>query len=191
MILEYIKRGNKKSFNIDKLKGSIAEKIIESILIEAGYEVYPFGYETFYRSLLDTLSKNIKDTEAQKLRSFPDLFVFDRKNNKSYILEVKFTNTTDEKEYWLQKHSFDKYVKFWSESILVVFSAKTKRVYCKRVNEIDIQNIPVKTSNRYGKNYSFDLTKDFHSISKYFLNIDEKKSNEYFKKIKEILRLFN
>jgi hypothetical protein len=77
------------SINGNFIKGKTAEGIIERLFIELGYEVYQFGIENTFPSLVHRIKDN-SDAASECLRLMPDFVVYDGKKNVPFFLEVKF-----------------------------------------------------------------------------------------------------
>lgn len=71
------------------IKGKTAEGIIERLFIELGFEVYQFGIENIFPSLVHKIKKN-KDGPSGMLRLMPDFVVYDPQKNTPHFIEVKF-----------------------------------------------------------------------------------------------------
>ncbi|HPI30301.1 MAG TPA: hypothetical protein PLS26_07210 [Bacteroidales bacterium] len=79
----------KSNFNLNTLKGRMAEQIIKDLFQQSGYNVFNFGLE----SLHPTLSKNIKfinNKMSTELRFLPDFVVQNSRQGDLFYLEVKF-----------------------------------------------------------------------------------------------------
>jgi hypothetical protein len=79
----------KSSFNLNSLKGRIAEKLIQDLFIQSGYNVFNYGLEMLHPSLSKKISSNNKRT-SRNLRFMPDFVVQSTKNGDLFYLEVKF-----------------------------------------------------------------------------------------------------
>ena len=77
------------SFNLNTLKGRMAEHLVQDLFIQNDYNVFNFGLERLH----PVLSKNVrtKETKTSKaLRFMPDFVVQSKKNGDLFYLEVKF-----------------------------------------------------------------------------------------------------
>ena len=129
--LKFIKKEER--FTRDLLVGSFFKNLATTIFYNAGYEVFPFGYESFLAGLKRPLY-NLKlqhDSAAERIRSTPDLVVLDRENKEIYIIEVKFRSRLwDNREADIFVSSYQKY---WSESILLLICPRGKNFYAQYV----------------------------------------------------------
>lgn len=77
------------SFNINSLKGRIAEHLIQDLFIHSGYNVFNYGLERLHPSLSKMIKfDNHKTSKA--LRYMPDFVVQSSQNGDLFYLEVKF-----------------------------------------------------------------------------------------------------
>ena len=76
-------------FNINSLKGRIAENLIRDLFINSGYNIFNYGLERIHPSLSKALrSNNFKTGKA--LRFMPDFVVQSSQTGDLFYLEVKF-----------------------------------------------------------------------------------------------------
>ncbi|MBK7109367.1 MAG: hypothetical protein WAU21_07185 [Chitinophagales bacterium] len=77
------------TFNLNTLKGRIAEQIIQDLFQQSGYNVFNFGLERLHPGL-SKLIKNDKKQFSKSLRYMPDFVVQSSINGELFYLEVKF-----------------------------------------------------------------------------------------------------
>lgn len=177
------------NFALSLLKGRIGQAIVETYLLESGYQVYPFGYENNYANITRFVRKDQSDTTTTKIRSMPDLLVCDRDNHERFLLQVKTTGTPDESSFWIKKDVLESYLKYWPEALLVVYCIRTGKIYC--VKTADINNpIEGTLSNSSGDRFDLNLA-DFHDFRKYFSLITTYQYFNLNKEITKILKTFN
>jgi hypothetical protein len=80
---------NSPSFNLNTLKGRMAEHLIQDLFIQSGYNVFNFGLERLMPSLSKMLAFNNQKT-SKDLRFMPDFVVQSTENGDLFYLEVKF-----------------------------------------------------------------------------------------------------
>jgi hypothetical protein len=93
-------------FDYNSLKGKIAEKIIEQLYCDLGYEVYPHGIENSipnYKARFLNLSKDSKKA-LLPIRQLPDFVVISPDKQSAFMIEVKYRSskyfkTSDFKNY--------------------------------------------------------------------------------------------
>ncbi len=76
-------------FNIDTLKGRMAENLIQDLFINSGYNVFNHGLERLHPALSKSLRNNGQKT-SKALRFMPDFVVQSSRNGELFYMEVKF-----------------------------------------------------------------------------------------------------
>jgi hypothetical protein len=127
-------------FTRDLLVGSFFKNLAATIFFNAGYEVFPFGYESFLAGLKRPLYelKLQHNPTAERIRSAPDLVVLDREDGALYIIEVKFRG-----RLWDDREAdifIDFYKKYWNESILMLICPRGKVFYAQYVENLNRQD---------------------------------------------------
>jgi len=140
----------RQTFYRNLLAGHFHKDLIRVILEESGYEVYPYGYESFLTPLKIKFEKReIKQTEiSKKIRSTPDLLVYDPENKAVELLEAK-SRRWDRTDDVLIK-ALPRYRKYWQDSILVMVLPAGHFFYAQKVNRLKPR-----------KDNVFDLNKEF------------------------------
>ena len=77
------------SFNLNTLKGRMAEHLIQDLFIQSGYNVFNFRLERLMPSLSKMLAFNNRKT-SKDLRFMPDFVVQSTENGDLFYMEVKF-----------------------------------------------------------------------------------------------------
>ena len=130
-------------FQINLLKGRLAQVVIEAIFQEFGYEVYPYGYESYLTNIIKSMRKGTANIVVSKIRATPDLFVYDRELNEGFSLEIKATNTHDETKFWIRKPTLQSYITHWPEATLIIYCLQSMNIYCRQVKDIPLDQLPV------------------------------------------------
>lgn len=171
-------------FAMFHLKGSIGRAIVETFFLASGYEVYPFGYENHYANITRFIKRSDSDETMMKVRAMPDLLVYDRQQNESFLLEIKTSSVQDESKFFISKNDLDTYRKHWPESILVIYCIFTTNIYCCKIQDIQ----PNKLQQEYfGRSQTLGYILKlgyFPSLPTYFRRI---KSQSYRKLRSEII----
>jgi len=178
-------------FQLNLLKGNIAQSIIETIFQEFGYEVYPYGYESYLTNIIKHMKKGNSNVPVMKIRSTPDLYIYDRAENEGFLVEVKASNTPNESEYWIRKYTVDKYLKYWEEAILIIYCIISNNIYCCPIGKIPFENLEITKSFSKEDMYVINLKENFVSLPEFFSRIDKEEYNSLIKDIKEILNKFS
>jgi hypothetical protein len=71
-------------FLLNLMKGNIAQALVETILQAFNYDVYPYGYENYLSTVSKSLSTSLSNVSARRIRSTPDLFVYDNKSKDAF-----------------------------------------------------------------------------------------------------------
>jgi len=82
------------TFYEDMFKGNSIKELVKVLLEKSGYTVIPYGYETTFADIKKKLnqrdSKNSRT--ARRIRSSPDLLVYDDQRNDVMLVEIKMRN---------------------------------------------------------------------------------------------------
>jgi hypothetical protein len=154
---EQIEREEK--FTRDLLVGSFFKNLAVTVLHNAGYEVYPFGYESFLAGLKRPLYdvEPLRTETAERIRSAPDIVVLDRETSDLYLVEVKFRG-----RLWDDQHAdiyVNLYRKYWNESVLILICPRGKIFYAQFVKNL------TRTDNK------FPVSEDFLPLEDIFTRI--------------------
>ena len=117
-------------------KGETAKNIIKVLLQKSGYSVYPYGYENTLADIKDKLySKETKNSPTvRRIRSSPDLLVYDGEKRDLMLVEVKFRNSETP---WLENRKIHIYKEYWNDSILVVVAPISHVFFAQRVCDLE------------------------------------------------------
>ena len=180
-------------FKLNLLKGRLAQAIIETIFQEFGYEVYPYGYESYLTNIINSMRKGNANIPIRKLRATPDLIVYDKELNEGYFLEVKATNTPDETKFWISKSKLQNYRTYWPEAILVIYCIPSANVYCRQVMDIPIEQLPIEQIPITGahETYVVNLQSEFLTLPQCFRLIKADKYQEFCQRIRGVLQNFH
>ncbi len=179
-------------FTLNLLKGRLAQVAVEMIFQEFGYEVYPYGYESYLTNIIKFMRKKDANISVRKVRATPDLFIYDRELNKGFFLEVKATTAPDETNFWISQFTLQGYQKYWPAAILVIYCIHSMNIYCCPVNEILIDKLPVKQFALTGSNnYVINLKQNFKLLPKRFRLIDTDGYQEFCKRTRGVISQFS
>lgn len=110
--------GKNKSFTPEnRIKGRIAEAIIEELLKASGNDVYRFGYESILQNLVQRRANfDRRNKNAHQLQSIPDFVVLNPEGN-NFFLEVKFRANPE----WLLKDTLlRRTTEYWQPKLILV-----------------------------------------------------------------------
>lgn len=144
------------------LEGYYFKEVVRAILDKSGYMVFPYGYESAFSYVKIQLHKgDIKDSPtARKIRSSPDLLVYDMKNKDIMLVEVKSRNFDNETDIVLERVSW--YRKYWKDSILAVLIPHGHWFYAQYVRNLEVKE----------KYEGYNLSKEFERFEEIFNQVD-------------------
>jgi len=117
------------------LKGSIFKDIVKLLLEKSGYTVYPYGYESTFSHVRSKLTKNTKNSRTvRRIRSSPDMLVFDEQRDDLMLVEVKMRTHMPPK---IKPRLIENYKEFWDDSILVLVVPKGSVFYAQKIRELE------------------------------------------------------
>jgi DNA-directed RNA polymerase subunit RPC12/RpoP len=179
-------------FLLNLLKGRLAQVLIETILKEFGYEVYPYGYESYLTGIISSMRKGGANIAATKVRVSPDIFVYDRELNEGFFIETKASNLPDESKFWISKSILDMYLSYWPEMVIVVYCIRSTNIYCRNIKDIALEGLPVVKSGITGRdNYVLNLKDEFGTLPDYFRLIYTDRYKDFCRRIMGVLKEFN
>jgi hypothetical protein len=123
-------------FHDGLLKGENAKNLIKVLLQKSGYNVYPYGYENTLSDVRDKLfAKETKNSPTvRRIRSSPDLLVYDSERHDLMLVEVKFR---DSKTPWLRNWRIMNYQEYWKDSILAIIVPFNHVFYAQRICDLE------------------------------------------------------
>ena len=128
--------------------GDTAKGLVRVLLESAGYNVYPFGYESFLTRIKDLAhqGKLKKGPVTDRLRSMPDLVVADEPLKTIELVEVKYRSRKQD-NVPIGRGIIEKLKKQWPESVLVIVIPFDEVFYAIRLDEIKLRG-PIKVGKK-------------------------------------------
>ncbi len=114
-------------FNLNTLKGRIAEQLIQDLFINCGYNVFNYGLERIHPSLSKSITTNNKTT-GKALRFMPDYVVQSMENGDLFYMEVKFRANGE--FFFDEKYADYPYKNAW---FVIVSPEKIQCIHYKRL----------------------------------------------------------
>ena len=141
------------------LDGYYFKEIVRTILDISGYIVFPYWFESAFSYIKIQLhKKRIRDTRTvRRIRSSPDLLVYDTNEGKVWLVEVKSRNFDDETSVIIDKIKW--YHRYWKDAILVIIIPHGHWFYAQHVWKLEVKD-------------EYDLRKEFERLEDFFPNID-------------------
>lgn len=153
-------------FYDDVLKGNQVKELVKVLLEKSGYSVYPYGYE----STLSDVKKKLREKSAKRsktarrIRTSPDLLVYDGDRKDVMLVEVKMRRTP--KETSLKYLRIANYKEFWDDSILVVVVPVADIFYAQRMSELEVRQ-------------NYNATTDFERFEDIFTRVRSEDLRHY------------
>jgi hypothetical protein len=149
-------------YHDDLLEGATIKELVKVMLEKSGYVVYSYGYEGPFadvkKKLIDKEAK--KSKTVQRIRSCPDLLVYDETEKDLFLVEVKMRRAPKETRVLIYRKLVDSYKEFWNESILVVVVPCGRVFYAQKISELTPKE-------------EYDATTEFLGIEDFFCRISE------------------
>jgi hypothetical protein len=178
-------------FSINLLKGRIGQIVFEIIFRNFGYQVYPFGYESYLTNIIKNMRKNWSNSTVKQIRSSPDTLIYDRELNQGFLLEIKST-TLEINKFWIEATQLTRYIELWSNAFLAVIHIPTLTFFCKNISTFSLnEKLKIRPSYSSKEGYEFNLTNEFIPLHKCFRLIDAEKLQPFVDRIKkEVLKAY-
>ena len=127
------------TFYDDMLKGNIYKDIVKAMLQKSGYVVYPYGYESTFSDVKSKLTKNTRNSKTvRRIRSSPDLLVYDEQKNDLMLVEVKMRAYSPPR---IKPRQIENYKEFWNDSILVLVVPEDNVFYAQKTSELETRQV--------------------------------------------------
>jgi len=127
------------------LEGNAYKDMIKVMLQKSGYTVYPYGYESTFSDVKSKLTKETRDSKTvRRIRSSPDLLVYDDQKNDLMLVEVKKRGTCPPK---IRPRMIKNIKEFWNDSILVVVVPEGNIFYAQRINDLETKPVYYRLSD--------------------------------------------
>mgnify|MGYP001074705857 CR=1 FL=1 len=143
------------------LDGYYFKEIVRTVLDMSDYIVFPYGFESAFSYIKIQLHRGeTKDTPiARRIRSSPDLLVYDESEKDIKLVEVKSRNWDDETDVVIDK--IDRYKKYWEGSILTVIIPHGHWFYAQHIDELEAKKSPE----------SYNLKDEFEKFESIFTKV--------------------
>jgi hypothetical protein len=123
------------TFYDDMLKGNAYKDIVKVMLQKSGYVVYSYGYESTFSDVKSKLTKDTRNSKTvRRIRSSPDLLVYDEQKNDLMLVEVKMRAYSPPR---IKSRLIENYKEFWNDSILVVVVPEGNVFYAQKIGELE------------------------------------------------------
>ena len=120
------------------LKGNIFREIVKVMLEKSGYTVYPYGYESALPDVKSKLRDARDSKTTRRIKSSPDLLVYDDQINDLMLVEVKMRSRAPPQ---IKPREIENYKEFWNDCILVVVVPVDNIFYAQRISELETKQV--------------------------------------------------
>jgi hypothetical protein len=158
------------------LEGNLAKELVKALLEKSGYLVIPYGYESTLSNLRKRLARRgtKKSRAVRKIRSSPDLLVYDGQRKDLMLVEIKMRKAPTETRVWLYKQRVAEYKEFWNESILVVLIPCGNIFYAQKISELRAKE-------------EYDATTEFEKLEEIFTRVEAEDISHFRAKALQIM----
>src|SRR4030065_775080 len=146
------------------LKGNAYKDMIKVMLQKSGYTVYHYGYESTSSDVKSNLRKETRNSKTvRRIRSSPDLLVYDDQKNDLMLVEVKNRGTCPPK---ISPRLIKNIKEFWNDSILAVVVPEGNVFYAQRISDLETKQVYYRLS-------------DFKKFQEIFTRVSEEDISHY------------
>lgn len=126
-------------FYDNMLKGNAYKDLIKLMLQKSGYAVYPYGYESNFSDVKSKLAKESRNSKTvRRIRSSPDLLVYDDQKNDLMLVEVKMRGSTPAN---IRPSLIENIKNFWNDSILAIVVPTGNVFYAQRISDLETKQV--------------------------------------------------
>ena len=178
------------SFLLRNLQHSIAIALATTMFETFGYEVRPNGYENTNPEWTQSMKGTDPNMSVIRIRSKPDLFVYDKSANSLYEVEIK-TTMQSSSQWDYPKPPLNKLAYFYSSAILLVYFQREHRFLVQKVSAIQWSTIPVVSKDNGREYYRLDAAATFREPNELFDRIEFSEYIAFIEQAKSVLLGFN
>jgi len=158
-------------------EGNQVKELVKVLLEKSGYLVLPYGYENTLSGLISKLG--VKDTRksrtVRRIKSSPDLLVYDENKKDLMLVEVKLRKAPEETRVFLESRRIANYKEFWNDSILVIAIPCESIFYAQRVGELEVKE-------------EYNASLDFEKFQTIFTEVKDEDLSHFKAKALQIMR---
>jgi hypothetical protein len=127
------------TFYDDMLRGNTYKDMVKVMLQKSGYTVYPYGYESTFSDVKSKLTKDTRNSNTvRRIRSSPDLLVYDEQKNDLMLVEVKMRTYAPPR---IKPRLIEILKEFWNDSILVLIVPEGNVFYAQKISELETRQV--------------------------------------------------
>ena len=141
-----------RAYSYNKIKGSIAETLIQELFLTLDYNVFRYGMENTIPGIMHLL-KGVRSDVANDIKRMPDFVVQNPDNGNVYFIEVKFRASGE-----FTQDNLPKNYPYTNAFIILV---SKKHIKCISVAELlEGKSITPDCKNYLGNRKEFDLNRE-------------------------------
>jgi len=183
---------NENDFFSRLLKGRIGQVIIENIFRRFGFEVYPYGYESYFTNIIKRLKEINNDRVVNQVRETPDLFVFDQVEEERHLFEIKSSDKRGlvfGNEYTMDCHKLHAYINDWPSSSILIVNTLKLEFFAVKYRNLVLDDIEKRESSS-GEFYVIKMYDHLMPLW-YYAGIDQTEYESYLEtEIRPIVKKF-
>lgn len=149
-------------FHDTLFKGNIFKELVKVLLEKSDYLVIPYGYENLSANLKKKLS-GARSRTAFRIRSSPDLLIYDEQYGDVRLVEVKMSSYTSPR---FKSTLIETYKQFWNDAVLVIVLPFENVFYAQEIAKLGIKE-------------QYDPRTDFRRIQEIFGRISDDDLKNY------------
>ena len=143
--MKQLSKSVENKFYDDMLDGNTYKDMIKVMLQKSGYTVYPYGYESTFSDVKSKLTKESRNSKTvRRVRSSPDLLVYDDQKNDLMLVEVKKRGTCPPQ---IRPRMIENIKEFWNDSILAMVVPEGNVFYAQRINDLETKQVYYRLSD--------------------------------------------
>lgn len=158
-------------------EGNQVKELVRVLLEKSGYLVLPYGYENTLSGLMSKLG--VKDTKksrtVRRIKSSPDLLVYDEKKKDLMLVEVKLRKAPEAARIFLDSRRTANYKEFWNDSVLVIVIPCGDVFYTQKVGELEVKE-------------EYNASLDFEKFQSIFTEVKDEDISHFKTKALQIMR---
>jgi len=160
------------------LDGNQIKEVVKVLLEKSGYLVLPYGYESTLSGLRRRLGDRgtKKSRTVRRIRSSPDLLVYDEERKDLVLVEVKMRKAREATRILIYASMMANYKEFWNDSIIIVVVPCGNIFYAQRVGDLEIKE-------------EYDATLDFEKFEDVFTRVKKKDISHFKTKALQIMKI--
>ncbi len=136
-------------------RGNIFKELVKILFEKSEYMVISYGYENSFSSVKKKIATKDSPT-ARRIRSSPDLLIYDDQIEDVKLVEVKMSSNPDP---WFKRDLIETYKRFWNDAILVLVWPYGNVFYAQEISKLGIKK-------------QYDPKTDFEKMQEIFTRIN-------------------